>query len=192
MKGAKSPLRVQSTRIFKLFRKFKNTHSVAKRLFRHAGLPLVTKGPARERCQWQIQRPQRSGRGPDGGDQRWQGPGAYNPSVSLREPAPFTQGSLPSQALGLAVFGGRRGPGRAADSRPYGCASGLLVGADAHIGPLGIDIKSTIADRTHRRGAHGASGTGCDIHRAGGRCTRFRAEFWHCTGRWNMLYFLQF
>ena len=36
MKGAKSPLRVQSTRIFKLFRKFKNTHSVAKRLFRHA------------------------------------------------------------------------------------------------------------------------------------------------------------
>ena len=37
MKGAKSPLRVQSTRIFKLFRKFKNTHSVAKRLFRHAG-----------------------------------------------------------------------------------------------------------------------------------------------------------
>ena len=37
MKGAKSPLRVQSTRIFKLFRKFKNTPSVAKRLFRHAG-----------------------------------------------------------------------------------------------------------------------------------------------------------
>ena len=36
MKGAKSPLRVQSTRIFKLFLKFKNTHSVAKRLFRHA------------------------------------------------------------------------------------------------------------------------------------------------------------
>ena len=35
--GGKSPLRVQSTRIFKLFRKFKNTHSVAKRLFRHAG-----------------------------------------------------------------------------------------------------------------------------------------------------------
>ena len=34
--GAKSPLRVQSTRIFKLYRKFKNTHSVAKRLFRHA------------------------------------------------------------------------------------------------------------------------------------------------------------
>ena len=36
-KRRKSPLRVQSTRIFKLFRKFKNTHSVAKRLFRHAG-----------------------------------------------------------------------------------------------------------------------------------------------------------
>ena len=36
VKGAKSPLRVQSTRIFKLFQKFENTHSVAKRLFRHA------------------------------------------------------------------------------------------------------------------------------------------------------------
>ena len=30
-------MRVQSTRIFKLFLKFENTHSVAKRLFRHAG-----------------------------------------------------------------------------------------------------------------------------------------------------------
>src|SRR5699024_7943339 len=40
------------------------------------------------------------------------------------------------------------------------------VGADAHIGPLGIDIKSAIAERTPRRGAHRASGTGCDIHRA--------------------------
>ena len=29
-------MRVQSTRIFKLFQKFENTHSVAKRLFRHA------------------------------------------------------------------------------------------------------------------------------------------------------------
>ena len=33
------------------------------------------------------------------------------------------------------------------------------VGADAHIGPPGIDIKSTIAERTPRRGAHRASGT---------------------------------
>ena len=41
MKGAKSPLRVQSTRIFKLFRKFKNTHSVAKRLFRHADVIMI-------------------------------------------------------------------------------------------------------------------------------------------------------
>ena len=40
------------------------------------------------------------------------------------------------------------------------------VGADAHIGPPGIDIKSAIAERTPRRGAHCASGTGCDIHRA--------------------------
>ena len=40
------------------------------------------------------------------------------------------------------------------------------VGADAHIGPPGIDIKSAIAERTARRGAHCASGTGCDIHRA--------------------------
>ena len=33
------------------------------------------------------------------------------------------------------------------------------VGADAHIGPPGIDIKSAIAERTPRRGAHRASGT---------------------------------
>ena len=33
--GAQRPLRVQSTRIL-LFQKFENTHSVAKRLFRHA------------------------------------------------------------------------------------------------------------------------------------------------------------
>ena len=34
----------------------------------------------------------------DGGDQKWRGPAAYNPSVSLRLTAPFTQGSLFSQA----------------------------------------------------------------------------------------------
>ena len=68
-------------------------------------LPLAIKGPARERCQWQIQRPQRSGRRPDGGDRSWRRPGADNPSVSLREPAPFAQGSLPSQVLGPAAFG---------------------------------------------------------------------------------------
>src|SRR5699024_10972869 len=65
----------------------------------------ATKGPARERCQWQIQRPQRSGRRPDGGDRSWRRPGADNPSVSLREPAPFAQGSLPSQASGPTPFG---------------------------------------------------------------------------------------
>ena len=60
-------------------------------------LPLVPKEPARERCQWQIQRLQRSGRSRDGGDQSLQGLEAYNPSVSLRLTAPFTQGSLPAQ-----------------------------------------------------------------------------------------------
>ena len=35
-----------------------------------------------------------AGRRPDGGDQSPQGPEAYNPSVSLRLTAPFTQGSL--------------------------------------------------------------------------------------------------
>jgi len=35
-------MRVQSTRIFKLFQKFENTHSVAKRLFRHAEVVLFT------------------------------------------------------------------------------------------------------------------------------------------------------
>ena len=59
-------------------------------------------------------------RRPDGGDQRWQGPGAYNPSVSLREPAPFTQGSLPSQALGLAAFGGVRRGSKA-------CSGGYII-----------------------------------------------------------------
>ena len=47
------------------------------------------------------------------------------------------------------------------------------VGADAHIGPLGIDNKSTIGERTPRKGA---SESGCDIHGAGGRCTWFRAD----------------
>ena len=39
------------------------------------------------------------------------------------EPAPFTQGSLPSQASGLAAFreGASAAAVRAADSRPYGC-----------------------------------------------------------------------
>ena len=79
-----------------------------------------------------------AGRRPDGGDQSWQRPEAYNPSVSLREPAPFAQGSLPSQASGQAAFG--EGASDAAASggykiRPYRHASGLLVGAAAHIGP---------------------------------------------------------
>ena len=94
--------------------------SVCKAVRRSKASPLATKGPARERCQWQIQRPQRSGRRPDGGDQSWQGPGAYNPSVSLREPAPFTQGSLPSQALGLAAFGGVRRESKA-------CSGGYII-----------------------------------------------------------------
>ena len=47
-----------------------------------------------------------AGRRPDGGDQSWQRPEAYNPSVTLRVTAPFAQGSLPSQASGLAAFGG--------------------------------------------------------------------------------------
>src|SRR5699024_3503340 len=46
-----------------------------------------------------------AGRRPDGGDQRLAETGADNPSVSLREPAPFAQGSLPSQVLGPAAFG---------------------------------------------------------------------------------------
>ena len=62
----------------------------------------------------------KAGRRPDGGDQRWQGPGAYNPSVSLREPAPFTQGSLPSLALGLAAFGGVRRESKA-------CSGGYII-----------------------------------------------------------------
>ena len=66
---------------------------------------MVTKGPARERCRWQMQRPQRSGRRPDGGEQNQLGLKAYNPSVTLRVTAPFAQGSLPSQALGLTAFG---------------------------------------------------------------------------------------
>ena len=39
-------MRVQSTRIFKLFQKFENTHSVAKRLFRHAVGPMWASAPA--------------------------------------------------------------------------------------------------------------------------------------------------
>ena len=123
-------------------------------------LPLATKGPARERCQWQIQRPQRSGRRPDGGDQSWRGLGAYNPSVSLREPAPFTQGSLPSQTSGLTAAGGvrwlrqlatdaqcaplRRSAGMRWElgacsgghtGRPYGAPSIRFVGRGAHTPP---------------------------------------------------------
>ena len=41
----------------------------------------------------------------DGGDQSWQRPEAYNPSVTLRVTAPFAQGSLPSQASGLTALG---------------------------------------------------------------------------------------
>ena len=41
----------------------------------------------------------------DGGDQSLPLPEADNPSVTLRVTAPFTQGSLPSQASGLAGFG---------------------------------------------------------------------------------------
>ena len=73
-----------------------------------------------------------------------------------------------SLRLSLNETAQRAPTGRMHHRRPH------PVGADAHIGPLGIDIKSAIADRTHRRGAHGASGTGYDLRRAGGRCTWFR------------------
>ena len=46
-----------------------------------------------------------AGRRPDGGEQNQLGLKAYNPSVTLRVTAPFAQGSLPSQALGLTAFG---------------------------------------------------------------------------------------
>ena len=51
-------MRVQSTRIFKLFLKFKNTPSVAKRLFRHAG-PMPTSARPLSRAR---QSAERSGR----------------------------------------------------------------------------------------------------------------------------------
>ena len=73
------------------------------------------------------------------------------------------------RGVGAAFMAARAAPlRRTHHRRPH------PVGADAHIGPLGIDIKSAIADHTHRRGAHGASGTGYDFHRTGGRCTRSR------------------
>ena len=74
-----------------------------------------------------------AGRRPDGGDQSWQRPEAYNPSVSLREPAPFAQGSQPSQALGTQRWAGclQRGGAVRAGIKPAPTppAPGLPVGA---------------------------------------------------------------
>ena len=47
VRGAKSPPRVQSNRILKLSKKFQNPHSVAKRLFRHAGAAISRPLPIR-------------------------------------------------------------------------------------------------------------------------------------------------
>src|SRR5699024_2921596 len=79
--------------------------------------PLTRRGPmwpARERWLRQMQRPQRSSDG-----------GVDNPPVSLREPAPFTQGGL----WGAAIQTASRSRHRAHYERP-------LRGADAQCAPL--------------------------------------------------------
>ena len=50
-------------------------------------------------------------------------------------------------------------------NRRRGCRGGLYGRPCRRVG-------CTVAERTRRRGAHGASGTGCDIRWTGGPCTR--------------------
>ena len=67
-----------------------------------------------------------------GGDQ-----GLTIPQSRCASQLPLHKGACPLRRRGLATFGdGASDPAvRAAASRPYGPAIGLLVGADAHIGP---------------------------------------------------------
>ena len=65
------------------------------------------------------------------------------------------------------------GPGGHA-GRPYEKTESGSVGADFISARAHRCVGCTLAERTHRRGAHGASGTGCELRRAGGRWTRSR------------------
>ena len=58
--------------------------------------------------------------------------------------------------------------------RPYERTEGGSVGADFISARAHRCVGCTLGERTHRRGAHGASGTGCELRRAGGRWTRSR------------------
>ena len=79
--------------------------TVSRRVNAHIGPPAVVSNA--------LRRPQAAKASPwcprGGGAKRRRGSepaetGADNPSVTLREPAPFTQGSLPSQAQGREAF----------------------------------------------------------------------------------------
>ena len=104
-------MRVQSTRIFKLFLKFENTHSVAKRLFRHAGGGLYI-------------RPCRPAQPP--------GPGYYATGVGRIYNPPLREGRERVRR------GGLHGRPDRTDGLPQTCLLRTRpVGADAHIGPPG-------------------------------------------------------
>ena len=82
---------------------------------------------------------------------------------SLRRPYRPPLRENEKRGVGAAFMAARAAPlRRTHHRRPH------PVGADAHIGPLGIDVKSTTVDRTRRRGAHGASVSGSRNHRGPG------------------------
>ena len=56
-------------------------------------------------------------------------------------------------------------------ARPYDKTGGGSVGAAFMAARAAPRVGSTIAERSHRRGAHRASVAGYDLRRAGGRCT---------------------
>ena len=86
---------------------------------------------------------------------------------------PLHKGACPLRRWGWrrsAGCGGKRGPGRAADSRPYGYTSGLLVGADAHIGPPGSVCKAVRRPKAspwRPRGPQGSAASGRYSDRSG-------------------------
>ena len=56
-------------------------------------------------------------------------------------------------------------------ARPYDKTGGWSVGAAFMAARAAPRVGSTIAERSHRKGAHRASVAGYDLRRAGGRCT---------------------
>ncbi len=134
----------------------------------HRLLRFFMRVPRRVGCIIGKRTPRRGAHGASVSSSRnHRGPGHIESGTGRIYNPPLRGGIIKPRRKSGAGPGGHTG-------RSYGKTESGSVGADFISARAHRRVGCTIGERTHRRGAHGASGTGCELRRAGGRWTRSR------------------